>query len=95
MDYCSTNSLHIVRHHLAEADQTSGSLTFNGDDAIELVFMTASVDVIGQIGVDPGTEWGTGLTSTAVFKPASADANLASIKLEDSVGSNRYSYQQF
>ena len=23
------------------------------------------VDVIGQIGSDPGTEWGTGLTSTA------------------------------
>ena len=23
------------------------------------------VDVIGQVGVDPGTEWGTGLTSTA------------------------------
>ncbi|MBK7699584.1 MAG: lamin tail domain-containing protein [Saprospiraceae bacterium] len=71
---------------LAEADQTSGSLTFNGDDAIELVFMTASVDVIGQIGVDPGTEWGTGLTSTA-------DNTLrrkASIKLSDSVGSNSF-----
>ena len=23
------------------------------------------IDVIGQIGTDPGTEWGSGLTSTA------------------------------
>ena len=26
---------------------------------------TTVLDVIGQIGFDPGTEWGTGLTSTA------------------------------
>ncbi len=48
---------------LAAADQTSTSGFFNGDDAIALVKNGAIVDVIGQIGVDPGTEWGTGLTS--------------------------------
>lgn len=41
---------------------------FNGDDAIVLwkggVGGTI-VDSIGQIGFDPGTEWGTGVTSTA------------------------------
>jgi uncharacterized protein len=38
---------------------------FNGDDAVALRKGTTMIDVIGQIGFDPGTEWGTGLTSTA------------------------------
>jgi predicted extracellular nuclease len=53
---------------LAQADQTNGSGWFNGDDAIVLRKGGASgpiLDAIGQVGVDPGTEWGTGLTSTA------------------------------
>jgi len=50
---------------LAQADLTSGSGFFNGDDAIALNGPSGTLDVIGQIGVDPGTEWGTGLTSTA------------------------------
>lgn len=47
------------------ADQTSGSLSFNGDDAIVLRKGTDVLDVIGQIGFDPGTEWGSGVMSTA------------------------------
>jgi len=50
---------------LAQADQTQGSGWFNGDDAVVLRRGTTILDVIGQIGFDPGTEWGTGLTSTA------------------------------
>src|SRR5262249_32202830 len=50
---------------LAQADQTNGSGWFNGDDAVALVTSGVFVEVIGQIGVDRGTEWGTGLTSTA------------------------------
>ena len=50
---------------LAEADQTNGSGWFNGDDAVALRKGTAVIDSIGQAGVDPGTEWGAGLTSTA------------------------------
>jgi hypothetical protein len=50
---------------LAEADQTNGAGWFNGDDAVVLRKGTTVVDAIGQIGDDPGTEWGTGLTSTA------------------------------
>ena len=49
---------------LAQADQTSGAGWFNGDDAVVLRKGTTIIDVIGQIGFDPGTEWGTGLTST-------------------------------
>ena len=50
---------------LALADQTSGSLTFNGDDAVVVKKGAAVLDAFGQIGNDPGTEWGSGLTSTA------------------------------
>ena len=50
---------------LAEADQTNGSGWFNGDDAVVLRKGVTAIDVIGQVGFDPGTEWGTGLTSTA------------------------------
>ncbi|HET6666580.1 MAG TPA: ExeM/NucH family extracellular endonuclease [Intrasporangium sp.] len=50
---------------LAEADQTNGSGWFNGDDAVVLRKGTTVIDSLGQVGVDPGTEWGTGLTSTA------------------------------
>ncbi|MGC9397139.1 MAG: lamin tail domain-containing protein [Anaerolineae bacterium] len=58
---------------LSMADMTSGSLTFNGDDAVVLsqiqdqsgTTINQPMDIIGQIGFDPGSEWGTGDTSTA------------------------------
>ncbi len=50
---------------LAQADQTNGAGWYNGDDAVVLRKGTAIIDVIGQIGFDPVTEWGSGLTSTA------------------------------
>src|SRR5574341_1272071 len=50
---------------LAQADQTNGAGWFNGDDAVVLRKGTTAIDVIGQIGNNPSTEWGTGLTSTA------------------------------
>ncbi|NCC92911.1 MAG: hypothetical protein EOM10_06465 [Opitutae bacterium] len=52
---------------LALADQTSVNLGFNGDDAVVLRVGGASgtvLDSIGQVGVDPGTMWGSGDTST-------------------------------
>jgi hypothetical protein len=49
----------------AQADQTNGSGWFNGDDAVALRKGTDIIDSIGQIGFDPGSQWGTGLTSTA------------------------------
>jgi uncharacterized protein len=51
---------------LAVADVTnSGTINWNGDDAIVLRKGATIIDSIGQVGVDPGTEWGTGLASTA------------------------------
>lgn len=38
---------------------------FNGDDAVVLMQNGLVVDSLGQIGVDPGSEWGTGDVSTA------------------------------
>lgn len=50
---------------LEEADQTNGAGWFNGNDAVVLRKGPVFVDVIGQIGFNPGTEWGSGLSSTA------------------------------
>jgi uncharacterized protein len=53
---------------IAQADQTDPATNwYNGDDAVVLRKGGASgpiLDVIGQVGFDPGTEWGSGLTST-------------------------------
>jgi predicted extracellular nuclease len=53
---------------LAQADQTTSTSLYNGDAAIVLRKGGAAgpvVDSIGQTGFDPGTGWGTGVTSTA------------------------------
>ncbi len=49
---------------LAQSDQTNGSGWFNGNDSVVLRKNGVIIDVIGQIGFDPGTEWGAGNTST-------------------------------
>lgn len=65
--------VHVVVHAqasgslLALGDQFNNQGWYNGNDAIALVFIPTNtvLDVIGQIGFDPGSEWGSGLTSTA------------------------------
>jgi hypothetical protein len=51
---------------LAEQEPThcdrSTSLTFNGNDALALACGGTTLDVIGQIGFDPGASWGEGAT---------------------------------
>jgi hypothetical protein len=49
---------------LTNCDQLSGSINFNGDDAVGLSCGGATVDVFGQIGFDPGTAWSAGGVST-------------------------------
>ncbi|WP_260837426.1 ExeM/NucH family extracellular endonuclease [Microbacterium sp. SLBN-146] len=67
----ASGDVHVVAQSSANAvlleaaDQTNGAGWFNGDDAIALVKGGVLIDVFGQIGFDPGTEWGTGLVSTA------------------------------
>jgi hypothetical protein len=50
---------------LGVANQTSSSAFYNGNDAVVLKKGSTIIDVIGQVGFNPGTEWGSGLISTA------------------------------
>ncbi|MEO0645421.1 MAG: ExeM/NucH family extracellular endonuclease [Cyanobacteria bacterium J06650_10] len=49
-----------VQAVLDQADLTPTNSFFNGDDAIALVKDGTIIDVIGQIGADPGSEWSGG-----------------------------------
>ena len=49
----------------AVSDATSGVTFFNGDDALGLYYDNVLVDVIGVIGVDPGTAWDVAGTTNA------------------------------
>ena len=67
----ATGNVYVVAHSSATVwagtpDLTTGSLSFNGDDAIELfnTLTTNTVDLVGNIGCDPGTEWISGGNST-------------------------------
>lgn len=62
------DTVYVVAHPSADAeildiaDDTNGAvINFNGDDAFAL-FKTGTgyIDVIGQVGFDPGTSWGVG-----------------------------------
>lgn len=71
---------------IAASDQTTTASLWNGDDAVALVKNGVAVDVIGQIGVDPGSEWGAGLTATA----DNTIRRNASILVGDADGSNAF-----
>lgn len=49
---------------LAVVDQTSTASFFNGNDAVVLRDGGSVVDAIGQIGFDPGSQWGVDPVST-------------------------------
>ncbi len=52
----------------AQVDVTNGVINFNGDDAFALINMSSGsdvlIDIIGEIGSDPGSEWTVGTGST-------------------------------
>ncbi|QYK06725.1 ExeM/NucH family extracellular endonuclease [Shewanella zhangzhouensis] len=50
---------------LSRTQLASNASFFNGDDAIVLEHLGSVIDSLGQIGVDPGSQWGSGLLSTA------------------------------
>jgi predicted extracellular nuclease len=54
----------VLQAILDAADQLQGTTWFNGDDAIVLQKSGVPVDVIGQVGVDPGDYWGAAPVST-------------------------------
>jgi hypothetical protein len=57
---CSTSLATLI----GSACHRATNLTFNGDDAISIECDGTVLDVIGQIGVDPGDAWGSGDAST-------------------------------
>ncbi|TNE92389.1 MAG: hypothetical protein EP330_01680 [Deltaproteobacteria bacterium] len=62
----------------AVCDQESGSLSFNGNDAVELVCNGATQDVIGQIGNDPGSSgWGGTTANNTLIRNCSVTAGDA------------------
>lgn len=69
----ANNDVYVIEHSSealgvsADLSTAASFITFNGDDALAIYneVTAANVDIIGQIGTDPGTEWGSGLTSTA------------------------------
>lgn len=67
----STGSNHVLVNSNAEAgllsyaNQLSGSLTFNGDDALVLVSGSEVIDSIGTVGFDPGSGWFCAAGNTA------------------------------
>ncbi len=68
----TSGSTYVIGHSSAVLGFTpnlsTSSLSFNGDDAIVLKKGGSSgtiLDVIGQVGYDPGTQWGSNDTATA------------------------------
>ena len=59
----AAGAAHVVCHgkltDKTACSQLDSDLNHNGDDAIALVCNGATLDVIGQIGVDPDEAWGT------------------------------------
>lgn len=54
-----TGAEQALKDKQTSATLTLGSGNFNGDDAVALYKGATLLDVIGQIGVDPGTAWGS------------------------------------
>lgn len=70
---------------LAIADTTSSTALFNGDDAIQLVHIEDVIDQIGEIGVDPGTQWTFGDNGSTLDKTLIRMPNI-------NAGTNNWSY---
>jgi len=56
----STENLSVM----ADLSTSNNVMAFNGDDVIALRKNGVNIDIIGKIGEDPGTQWGSGDAST-------------------------------
>ncbi|RME97373.1 MAG: hypothetical protein D6772_10500, partial [Bacteroidetes bacterium] len=84
---CNPNADMAIRD-LADLLATSAT-SFNGDDAIAIANNGVNVDVLGQIGVDPGSAWFGGgistLNSTLTRKPEIFEGNDGTTMFDPSV----------
>jgi hypothetical protein len=67
---CNTGSNSIFTD---EADLTTSQLNFNGDDAVVLTKASATIDIFGNIGCDPGGQWSDGNTTQNMTLVRKAD----------------------
>jgi hypothetical protein len=74
-----------LKAKLASACNQVGNLTFNGNDAIALTCNGVPLDVIGQIGVDPGAGWGIE-PNTTVDHSLRRNCNVTSGAQSNSIG---------
>lgn len=64
------NDVYVLCHDaassslLAQADQVAANNFYNGDDAVVLAKGKARLDIIGEIGTDPGASWSAGGLAT-------------------------------
>jgi len=64
------NDVYVLCHDaanptlLAQADQVAANNFYNGDDAVVLAKGSAKLDIIGEIGNDPGASWSNGGLAT-------------------------------
>jgi len=64
----ASGDVYVIAHHQADntilkkADTTASVAYFNGDDTLVLKHNGTIIDVFGQVGVDPGSSWGSGTT---------------------------------
>lgn len=64
--YVVCNSSFALGDAGAICQQMSSGINFNGNDAVELVCNSTTMDVIGQIGYDPGSDgWGDASSEAA------------------------------
>jgi len=84
-----------VQAILDVADVTGTTTYYNGDDALELVVGGTSVDVIGVIGVDPGSSWPIGDGGATVNKTLVRNLTVCDGTTDWSISSSQWtSYAQ-
>lgn len=66
----ANNDVYVLCHDaanatlLAQADQVAANNFYNGDDAVVLAKGSVTLDIIGEIGSDPGASWSAGGLAT-------------------------------
>ena len=82
--------VHVLAHtgatFSALVDQADIRVNFNGNDAIVLRAGSTTLDVFGQIGNDPGSAWGGGITSTVNHTLR----RMADVIVGDTIGSDAF-----
>lgn len=91
------DSVYVIAHGLAALAgivntvdlSNSGVMAYNGNDALVLSYLGTPIDIIGEIGVNPGTEWVVGSGSTLNYTLV-RDATVADGTTDWAVGATQW-----